>query len=121
MEIREEAEMMHKLGTSALCGEQVVVNSLLETTGNHPNVIGFVGAVTVPKAGTETNLCLVTEYCQHGSLFDMLVVRQIEIRLGTLIRMARDIAAGILVCTPSSLPQALFNANTFNPHQALAP
>jgi len=78
MEIREEAEMMHKLG-------------------NHPNIIGFVGAVTIPRSGEEkTHLCLVTEYCQYGSLYDLIVVRQSEIPLVTLIRMARDAAAGIL-------------------------
>lgn len=40
----------------------------------------------------------MTEYCGNGSLYDYLVIRQKDVHLATLIRMARDIAAGILVC-----------------------
>lgn len=95
MEIREEAQMMEQLGTLR------VFNPLVPkyfVAGNHPNVISFVGAVTTPSAlHDKLSLCLVTEYCENGSLFDFMITRHKDVNLVTLIKMARDIAAGILV------------------------
>jgi sterile alpha motif and leucine zipper containing kinase AZK len=35
---------------------------------DHPNIVGFVGAVTEPS-----NLCIITQYCARGSLADLLL------------------------------------------------
>eukprot|EP01087_Luapelamoeba_hula_P003159 TRINITY_DN1296_c2_g1_i1.p1 TRINITY_DN1296_c2_g1~~TRINITY_DN1296_c2_g1_i1.p1 ORF type:complete len:955 (-),score=151.91 TRINITY_DN1296_c2_g1_i1:65-2929(-) len=74
-EIRREAQMMDKLG-------------------NHPNVLGFLGAVTRPGNGAK--LCIVTEFCAHGSLHDFLIKKKRRLPNVFLIKMARDIASGIL-------------------------
>ena len=41
----------------------------LMSTLRHPNVLLFIGAVMDPSAG---NMCLVTEFCEHGNLYDFL-------------------------------------------------
>ena len=41
----------------------------LMSTLRHPNVLLFIGAVLDPSAG---NMCLVTEFCEHGNLYDFL-------------------------------------------------
>lgn len=76
--IREEAHIMSRLG-------------------NHPNVVTFLGAVTIPTEQPKhlevildeeerdmTNsdqpgqgfLCLVLEYCPKGSLYDCMIKRR---------------------------------------------
>lgn len=61
-------------------------------------MINFVGAITSPgRKGHQLYFSLVTEFCPNGSLYDFLVVKKTRIPLFILIRMARDIAAGILV------------------------
>ena len=63
----------------------------LMATMNHPNVLHFIGAVLDYRAG---NMCLVTEYCARGTLYDVLHSNDIlpwRIR----IKMAWDIAKGM--------------------------
>ena len=49
IEIREEAQMMSRLCLClSLCLKRFLTNTPL--IGNHPNVIGFVGAVTSPRS-----------------------------------------------------------------------
>ncbi|KAL6069929.1 Tyrosine-protein kinase receptor [Balamuthia mandrillaris] len=75
IDIKEEAQMMQKLS-------------------HHPNVVKFIGAVM--KADSQLKFALVSEYCAKGSLYDMLMKRKEKVPLVVLVRMARDIAAGIL-------------------------
>lgn len=63
-------------------------------------MIGFIGAVTKPSSQDhELYFSLVTEFCPNGSLFDLLIKKKHFFRLPVLVRMARDIAAGIEVLT----------------------
>eukprot|EP01087_Luapelamoeba_hula_P023239 TRINITY_DN8505_c0_g2_i2.p1 TRINITY_DN8505_c0_g2~~TRINITY_DN8505_c0_g2_i2.p1 ORF type:complete len:618 (-),score=45.44 TRINITY_DN8505_c0_g2_i2:295-2148(-) len=73
-EIKREAGMMQKLG-------------------NHPNIIGFIGAVTEPGSG---KLCILTDYCPNGSLYDYLIKSKRRVAPYTFFRICRDIAAAIL-------------------------
>jgi serine/threonine protein kinase len=68
-------------------------------------------------AGAEgANFALVTEFCSRGSLFDLLVKKKKKLPLITLVRMARDAAAGVLhlhkVC--DTLAHALSLAHTLD-------
>jgi serine/threonine protein kinase len=47
----------------AFCNEASLMCQL-----EHPNVVGFIGAVTEPR-----NLCIITQYCARGSLADLLL------------------------------------------------
>lgn len=47
----------------AFCNEASVMCGL-----EHPNVVGFIGAVTEPR-----NLCIITQFCPRGSLVDTLM------------------------------------------------
>jgi serine/threonine protein kinase len=117
-EIRQEAELMEKLG-------------------NHPNVVGFVGAITKRhdeddienqgngKKENETDsesdhsdsddnengkeeksvnsrplkfnhFALVLKFCPKGSLYDLLITKRKKLPWVTIVGMARDAAAGIL-------------------------
>jgi serine/threonine protein kinase len=95
MEIRREAHMMEKLGTYSL--ESIVIHCLtwICNLGNHPNVINFIGAVTKPSPGAK--LCIVTEYCKKGSLYDYLIKKRRKVSKLVIIKICRDIAAGIVV------------------------
>lgn len=64
---------------------------LLMSTMNHPNVLGFVGAVMDRDAG---NIALVTELCERGTLYDLLHSSE-PLPWGRRLRMARDIAMGM--------------------------
>lgn len=73
---------------------------MLEKLSNHPCVVSFVGAVTkgdVAIQGMEKcPFALVLEFYPHGSLYDVLVAKRLELPFHILVRMARDIALGIL-------------------------
>jgi len=43
----------------------------MERVGRHPNVLSFIGACTVPP-----NICMVSEYMSHGSVYDVLVTQR---------------------------------------------
>ena len=64
---------------------------VMNLIGDHPNVIRLIGVCS--KA---PNLCLVTPWVTHGSLEDLLFKKREQLPLKTRIRVARDIAAGIL-------------------------
>lgn len=60
---------------------------------HHPNVVLFLGACT-----KRPNLCLVLEYCVHGSLHHFLKASHehgIQITLSLILRFALDIARGV--------------------------
>ncbi|KAL6078981.1 Ephrin type-A receptor 6 [Balamuthia mandrillaris] len=58
------------------------------------------GGVTQQSIGSlppqDLKFALVLEYCPKGSLYDMLVKRRERVPLVILVKMARDIAAGVL-------------------------
>jgi len=73
-EFRREAETMH-------------------VVGNHPNVVKFIGVCSKEQAC----FCIVSEFCTKGSLEQLLRGKnRTVLPLRTLVRMARDAAAGIL-------------------------
>eukprot|EP00753_Platysulcus_tardus_P020785 PLAT8402.1.p2 GENE.PLAT8402.1~~PLAT8402.1.p2 ORF type:complete len:236 (-),score=120.67 PLAT8402.1:76-741(-) len=63
----------------------------METVGNHPNVVGFCGACSIPP-----HMCLVTPYMRNGSVYDVLVSRREPVELPLILQMAGDAAAGVL-------------------------
>ena len=91
--------MMERLGMHVVSRRvSSLLTLLLSQQGHHPNVITFVGAITSPSSkGHLLHFSLVTEYCPFGSLYDFLVVKKTKVPLIVLLRMARDIAAGVLV------------------------
>ena len=64
--------------------------TLMELLGNHPHVVGFVGAVI-----SDEHLALVTEFCPHGSLFDLLYKENHQFSEVELLTMARDTASAL--------------------------
>ncbi len=109
---------------------------LMETLSHHPNIISFVGAITkthqnfrsfalivrtLPVCAYHISfvICVLMyrhnknnkfEYCERGSLYDVLIKRQEDVSLERLIAMARDAAAGIL-----HLHQYTFSCNLIIP------
>ncbi|KAL6072594.1 mitogen-activated protein kinase kinase kinase 9, variant 2 [Balamuthia mandrillaris] len=90
LEIKEEAQMMERLS-------------------KHPNVVKFIGVVMQKQYhhhnedlkndlnnNVDLSFALILEYCPFGSLYDVVVKRKQRLPLVTLLRVARDIAAGIL-------------------------
>lgn len=64
---------------------------LLMSTMNHQNVLMFIGAVLDTDAG---NICLVTELCERGTMYDVLHSEE-PLTWQRRLRMARDIALGM--------------------------
>ena len=63
------------------------------STLHHPNVVLFLGACT-----RRPNLCLVLEFCVHGSLHHFLkneASHGIRITMSLIYRFALDIARGV--------------------------
>ncbi|XP_011568494.3 TGF-beta receptor type-1 isoform X2 [Plutella xylostella] len=58
----------------------------------HENILGFIAADNKDN-GTWTQLWLITDYHENGSLFDFLTARTID--TNTLIKMALSIATGL--------------------------
>ncbi|CAH2034937.1 unnamed protein product, partial [Iphiclides podalirius] len=58
----------------------------------HENILGFIAADNKDN-GTWTQLWLITDYHENGSLFDFLTVRTID--SNTLVKMALSIATGL--------------------------
>ncbi|CAK1588515.1 unnamed protein product [Parnassius mnemosyne] len=58
----------------------------------HENILGFIAADNKDN-GTWTQLWLITDYHENGSLFDFLTARTID--SNTLIKMALSIATGL--------------------------
>jgi len=59
-------------------------------TLTHPNVILFLAAVTKPP-----NLCIVTEYLKHGSLYHVLHDKNISMSWKLVLKMAIGTARGM--------------------------
>lgn len=57
----------------------------------NPHIVGFIGAVTEPS-----NLSIITEYCQRGSLADLLLEDSIQMTFRMKIKFALDAALGML-------------------------
>jgi serine/threonine protein kinase len=64
---------------------------LLMSTMHHPNVLVFLGAVLDPEAG---NMCLVTELCRNGTLWDYVHSNN-PMDWRVRLRMCLDIARGM--------------------------
>ena len=58
---------------------------------NHPNIVGFIGAVTEPS-----NLCILTQYCNRGSLADILLENTVDMNFHMKLQCALDAANGML-------------------------
>jgi serine/threonine protein kinase len=93
---------------ATLRGQQVAVKRLLPSADNsvlmarerafirelevlsqarHQGILQLVGVVTV-----ERPICLVTELCQGGNLFDLLHMSDVELRWHQQLKMASDVA-----------------------------
>ena len=60
----------------------------------HPNIVQFLGVATAP--GTPPELCIILEYCERGSLWQILHDRSVELKWHNRQRMAMDIAKAVL-------------------------
>ncbi|KNC47314.1 uncharacterized protein AMSG_11783 [Thecamonas trahens ATCC 50062] len=56
---------------------------------NHPNIVTFLGACTFPY------LCLVTEFCTHGSVHSKLTDPSVRFDWPRRVKIAHDIAKGM--------------------------
>lgn len=65
----------------------------------HPNIVFLVGYNYTPP-----NYCIVTELCANGSLFDLIQKQGRKLSKETVLRIAREIAAGLVVLHHSSPP-----------------
>mmetsp|Transcript_16828 Transcript_16828/g.29083 ORF Transcript_16828/g.29083 Transcript_16828/m.29083 type:complete len:1029 (+) Transcript_16828:118-3204(+) len=63
----------------------------LQSVNNHPHVVKFLGAVS--RGGHH---CIVTEYCCHGSAFDVLIKDKIDLDEKTILTIAKDAASAVL-------------------------
>ena len=61
----------------------------------HPNILLFMGAVTLSAKTNVSGLCIVTEYLTGGSLWDYLHSPSVRYAWGTAVCMALDVAQGI--------------------------
>ena len=69
----------------AFCGEASLMCQL-----THPNVVGFIGAITDPTA-----LSIITEFAGQGSLADILIDGAIPLTFSARVRIALDAARGM--------------------------
>ncbi len=69
-EFKSEISIMHKL--------------------HHPNIVLFMGAVSKPE-----NLCIVTQYCSNGSLYDILHNKEIKHSLSEILNIGKGVAMGM--------------------------
>ncbi len=56
----------------------------------HPNVVLYIGAATKPP-----NVCIVTEWCARGSLYDVLHDHSIAVGVKLIVDIAMGIAQGM--------------------------
>lgn len=56
----------------------------------HPNVVLYIGACTIPP-----NVCIMTEWCSRGSLYDVLHDYSIHLNAKLVIDLAMGIAQGM--------------------------
>jgi len=63
---------------------------LLMSKLRHPNIVQFLGACLEPE------ICLLTEYFERGSLFDVLAKRDVEIDWARKLQIIYDITSGFV-------------------------
>ena len=64
--------------------------AVMARVGIHPNVVHFIGATTHNNA-----LYIVTEFAQHGSLYDYAIARNTPLDDDALHSIIHDAAAGL--------------------------
>jgi len=65
--------------------------SALVKLGSHPNLVAFKGV-----SYSETNVCIITEFCHGGTLFDLLHRKKnISLNWNQRLKFALDIAQGV--------------------------
>nr|BAG55502.1 receptor-type protein tyrosine kinase [Monosiga ovata] len=69
--------------------QQIYREALLLAQSSSPHTVALIGVVT-----TSAPVCIVMEYCEHGSL-DTVLRARIELSLGARIDIARDVSAGL--------------------------
>jgi len=82
--------LLPELQTNEKMVKRFIDEARLMATLHHPNVVLLLGACTQPP-----NLCIVMEYCSHGSLHDFLRGEHehgIPITMSLILRFALDIA-----------------------------
>jgi len=57
----------------------------------HPNIVGFIGAVTEPS-----NLAIITQFCERGSLADLLLDPKKDMNFKLKMKFAIDSAKGMI-------------------------
>jgi len=65
----------------------------------HPNIVGFIGAVTEPS-----NLAILTQWCERGSLADLLLEPKIDMNFKLKLKFLMDAARGIAHLHASNPP-----------------
>lgn len=91
--VRGRLVAVKKLHAKTLKAEQVEAfcqEASLMCQLQHPNIVGFVGAVTEPAS-----LCIITEYCEQGSLADILLNHKIPMTFLKKLQCALDAALGM--------------------------
>lgn len=57
----------------------------------HPNLVGFLGV-----SYSETDVCIITEFCHGGTLFDLLHRKKnIPLNWNQRLKFSKDVANGI--------------------------
>eukprot|EP00019_Armaparvus_languidus_P013333 CAMPEP_0168584814 /NCGR_PEP_ID=MMETSP0420-20121227/3345_1 /TAXON_ID=498008 /ORGANISM="Pessonella sp." /LENGTH=547 /DNA_ID=CAMNT_0008619651 /DNA_START=159 /DNA_END=1802 /DNA_ORIENTATION=- len=62
--------------------------NMLAKVANHRNIVRFVGACTQP-------FCLVTDFCERGSVYDLVIKHKQQISLKLILSILRDAACGV--------------------------
>lgn len=92
--VRGKVVAVKKLHVRNLKAEQVDAfckEASLMCQLDHPNVVGFIGAVTEPS-----NLCIITQYCARGSLADLLLEDTIPMTMERKLECCVGAAEGML-------------------------
>jgi GAF domain-containing protein len=91
--VRGRVVAVKKLHVKSIKAEQVEAfcqEASLMCQLQHPNIVGFVGAVTDPAS-----LCIITEYCNRGSLADLLLNHAVPMTFQQKMQFAYDAAEGM--------------------------
>ncbi len=110
--LRGQVVAVKKLNTHGMLAEHVDAfcsEASLMCQLKHPNLVQFVGAVPQPP-----HLCIITEYCARGSLYDLLKDYKVQLTFDDKIKFCRDAAAGMMymhTCNPVILHRDLKTDN----------
>lgn len=91
--VRNQLVAVKKLHVKSLKAEQIDAfckEASLMCQLIHPNVVGFIGAVTEPH-----NLCIITEFCSRGSMADLLLDDSISMDFPRKVKFALHAARGM--------------------------